>query len=413
MPDDAVFLRLIAATPADDAPRLVYADWLEERGDLHGAFIRIQCALAALADDDSRRPDLEQVERYLLAGHGAAWAREFAGRVSGWQFRRGFIDEITLSAAAFLEYGPDLLRGGLIRTVRLHDCGDFAGKLAGFPTLARVAGLDLCGNRLGNDAAGTLLRSPHLRQVQTLDLSFNSLSNSGVRALLDAGPWPRLRVLDLRGNERISGRGANLLAHTAALPALEQLDLRDNQIDDVGVWQLARTRTLLRLATLNLAGNPLGDTGVRALARGPLLPRLLARGPALDLRHTGTGPAGLQALVASGRLRPVTTLWLDGNGIGDAGLTALAVADLPHLRALHLAGNGISDEGIAVLAGSPLLNRLTLLDLADNCVTPGGVVTLLSSPYRHWRTVFELSGQRFLDSGSDLDAPIPLDFEDE
>ena len=28
------FLREIAANPDDDAPRLVYADWLEETGDL-------------------------------------------------------------------------------------------------------------------------------------------------------------------------------------------------------------------------------------------------------------------------------------------------------------------------------------------------------------------------------------------
>jgi uncharacterized protein (TIGR02996 family) len=385
---------MIAAAPADDAPRLVYADWLEERGDPRGSFIRIQCALAALTDDDLRRSDLQQVERYLLAGHAAAWAREFAGRVSGWQFRRGFVEEITLSAAAFLEYGSELLHGGLIRSVRLHDCGDFVVRLAGCRALARVIGLDLCGNRLGNDAADTLLRSPHVRDVQTLDLSFNSLSNRGVQALLDAGPWPRLRVLDLRGNERISGRGANLLAHTTALPVLQQLDLRDNQINDVGVWQLARTRTLSRLAALNLAGNPLGDTGVRALARGPLLPRLLAGAPVLDLRHTSTGLAGVQALVTSGRLRLVTALWLDGNGIGDAGLTALAATDLPDLHELHLAGNGITDEGVLALAGSPTLNQLALLDLTDNDITPAGVVTLLSSPYRHWRTVFELSDSR-------------------
>src|SRR5207237_6973185 len=104
--------------------------------------------------------------------------------------------------------------------------------------------------------------------------------------------------------------------------------------------------------------------------------------------------AGVRALLTSGRLRPVTALWLDGNGVGDAGLTALALADLPQLHELHLAGNGITDEGVLALAGSPALNRLALLDLTDNDITPAGVVTLLSSPYRHWRTVFELSDSR-------------------
>jgi uncharacterized protein (TIGR02996 family) len=33
MSDDEAFLRAILANPADDAPRLIYADWLDERGD--------------------------------------------------------------------------------------------------------------------------------------------------------------------------------------------------------------------------------------------------------------------------------------------------------------------------------------------------------------------------------------------
>jgi uncharacterized protein (TIGR02996 family) len=31
MTDDEAFVRAIVAAPADDAPRLVYADWLDER----------------------------------------------------------------------------------------------------------------------------------------------------------------------------------------------------------------------------------------------------------------------------------------------------------------------------------------------------------------------------------------------
>jgi uncharacterized protein (TIGR02996 family) len=38
--DDEAFLRSILDAPGDDAPRLVYADWLDERGDPRGAFVR-------------------------------------------------------------------------------------------------------------------------------------------------------------------------------------------------------------------------------------------------------------------------------------------------------------------------------------------------------------------------------------
>ncbi len=46
MTDEQAFLDAIGATPDDDMPRLVYADWLEERGFSDRAeYIRLQCFL--------------------------------------------------------------------------------------------------------------------------------------------------------------------------------------------------------------------------------------------------------------------------------------------------------------------------------------------------------------------------------
>jgi uncharacterized protein (TIGR02996 family) len=42
MPTDADFLAAVAANPADRLPRLVYADWLDERGDVRGELIRLE-----------------------------------------------------------------------------------------------------------------------------------------------------------------------------------------------------------------------------------------------------------------------------------------------------------------------------------------------------------------------------------
>jgi uncharacterized protein (TIGR02996 family) len=47
--DDEAFIRAIVAAPGDDAPRLVYADWLDERGDPRGTFLRSE------VDDAARR----------------------------------------------------------------------------------------------------------------------------------------------------------------------------------------------------------------------------------------------------------------------------------------------------------------------------------------------------------------------
>lgn len=42
MEDEAAFLRAIADQPEDDAPRLVYADWLEERNDPRAEYLRVE-----------------------------------------------------------------------------------------------------------------------------------------------------------------------------------------------------------------------------------------------------------------------------------------------------------------------------------------------------------------------------------
>lgn len=50
MNEEEALLAAIAAAPADALPRLVYADWLEERGDKRAEFIRLQHQLADVLD---------------------------------------------------------------------------------------------------------------------------------------------------------------------------------------------------------------------------------------------------------------------------------------------------------------------------------------------------------------------------
>jgi uncharacterized protein (TIGR02996 family) len=95
---DDVFVQAILSAPDDDTPRLTYADWLEEHGrPERAAFIRVECQLARLPDDDPRRPDLEARERQLLAEHGEEWAGPLRGLVDDWTFRRGFVEDVVFS----------------------------------------------------------------------------------------------------------------------------------------------------------------------------------------------------------------------------------------------------------------------------------------------------------------------------
>jgi uncharacterized protein (TIGR02996 family) len=51
MNHDEAFLQAIIENPDDESLRLIYADWLEERGDLRGEFLRVECLLRGLPEN--------------------------------------------------------------------------------------------------------------------------------------------------------------------------------------------------------------------------------------------------------------------------------------------------------------------------------------------------------------------------
>jgi uncharacterized protein (TIGR02996 family) len=66
MSEEAPFLRAIREQPDDDAPRLIYADWLEERGDPRGEYLRLWCRVLQ---------DLRRL-RELRPGVAPDWLRQ-------------------------------------------------------------------------------------------------------------------------------------------------------------------------------------------------------------------------------------------------------------------------------------------------------------------------------------------------
>ena len=85
MSDAPALLAAIRAAPDDDAPRLVYADWLDEHGQPERAeFIRLQCELARANDPSLRRREAE-----LLAAHHDAFAGPLLAPGFRFRFERG------------------------------------------------------------------------------------------------------------------------------------------------------------------------------------------------------------------------------------------------------------------------------------------------------------------------------------
>ncbi len=177
--DQAAFLAAIMANPDSDLERLIYADYLDERGDPRGEFIRVQCELAALIGDGSRcypcgwpfmmgegvgcepencsfRPSERSSEyagwhkrqthfhafrrrdrELLLAGHNyIQWAKAIppgfpcsillnvnpgmaaTGEEIGYRFHRGFVSEVFLSWANWLRSFRAILAACPIRNAK-------------------------------------------------------------------------------------------------------------------------------------------------------------------------------------------------------------------------------------------------------------------------------------------------------
>jgi uncharacterized protein (TIGR02996 family) len=82
-------LASIHECPRDQMRFLIYADWLEDRGDPLADFIRVQCQLEGMAADHPEYAALKKRERAALRGHADAW-RGFSARRNFWGgFRRG------------------------------------------------------------------------------------------------------------------------------------------------------------------------------------------------------------------------------------------------------------------------------------------------------------------------------------
>ncbi|MBL8794221.1 MAG: TIGR02996 domain-containing protein [Planctomycetia bacterium] len=313
----ADFMPAILADPDDDVPRLIYADWLEDRGDPYGAFIRVQCELADRNTPFLRREELEQQERALLAAHGAAWAAPLHGWVNHWKYRRGFPDELLLTAKAFVAHAHTVAQVAPASSLRLL----FAG-----PHLRRV------------------LECPALRAVRRLDLSDNYLGVEGARALAEA----------------------------QHLTALRELDLGLTGMDAAAVEILAQSLILSRVTWLRLAGRAGAPRDLRAnnvafaLTGSPHLAQL----GTVDLRHCHLTSPGAALLMTSRHLPNLHTLWLEGNYIDDEALLVVARSpQLGRLRVLGLGGNQITDIGIQALVESPHFTQLKRVTVTGNGVS--------------------------------------------
>jgi uncharacterized protein (TIGR02996 family) len=250
MSHDAPFLAQIAADPEVDAPRLIYADWLEEQQDERAEFIRVQCELAATPSPArlrvrglaevrgllQGRRRLAQREKQLLARYRGKWCGSIRGQSVNVIFRRGLVDELRISAAelaavaeGFPAYAP------VLRTLQVKPNGN-RGKLA--------------------QAIEALESLVWTAQLQELNVAYCDLHGCALARLLQLPCLGRLRSLDLGWNLSLGGLASDWLDGAWPLSELEVLDLRGIMLTRDAVELLIECPTLRRLRMLVISRQP-------------------------------------------------------------------------------------------------------------------------------------------------------------
>jgi uncharacterized protein (TIGR02996 family) len=243
---DDVGAKLLAAVferPDDDESRLVYADWLLERGDPRGELIQLQYKKleGELRGDDAKR------ERALLKSHAADWVGPLVLVAKDLRFARGFLDGCSV----------------LIKTDRQR-------AVIGDPHWATVRELTFAAESYDSVAEEpALLRDPGLRALEVLE-------NASARTLVEwlhEKPATAGRLRELRGM-RVSDAANDDFKDYGWSPEHELY-----QRSDLSHWRelcalAPRTLTRLALSPCIMGANWGVVTGYGWLHESPLGARL-------------------------------------------------------------------------------------------------------------------------------------------
>jgi len=346
MSDHDALLRAICENPADDLPRLVFADWLEENGQPDRAqFIRTEVDLYRRPEWDAERARYEHAARAESAWPDRRpWLGECPdGPVSGiaWSgepvVRRGFPWCVKAANLESLSYLWDHFADRWPVEQVDFETADHLLRLARTPILRRLTGLAFRGARLSARVVPAFANDPAVGHLEALTFWGGSLSPAGVTALLESPLFVNLAALGV--NDHATGVGLALLEGVEQYqpgPRFRALELRTARLGDDGFRLLAAAESLSGLTHLNLQGNHVNADRAGLLAESPTF-------------------AGLRVLL------------LAANPLGNAGAAALARPGcLPELRVLDLSFCQVGDDGVRAVLDSPLADRLVLLNLAGS-----------------------------------------------
>jgi uncharacterized protein (TIGR02996 family) len=425
-------LKGIAAAPHDDAPRLVYADWLDEYAAelpkkereataARAEIIRVQCELARLAEEDcdsrwvyeylnahslydaenvefrvdwseldpglARRLSLKVRDLRLSSAYGDGWRKNEVPAIEGLSFymNRGFWTDVTLSS-----------HGGSLR--------DILKVIRQQTDLVPLRSL-YCERELTAQESEQLVRSKWLAHLSVISggldrplftalgqspiaagikESFLQLADDSIALPFNRKGWSGLREFQVM----MHGEEGHLTSLKSLVRAKHLAKLQTISIDLDG-WAWLDTAHALaggvwqNLHRLNYEAFSVGLHQAKSLAKGRALKELryLLLGRSLD-------GDGATVVLKSPTFKNLVVVVLRGDDLGGLDGASLRNAKRPNLRVLDLPVASRAD--LLALAKSPITQNLHILQLGSD-ITDGAMKAFFSAMRMPQLTVLNLS----------------------
>jgi uncharacterized protein (TIGR02996 family) len=393
-------LRAIFRDSADDTPRLVFADFLDENGQPdRAALIRLQCDLARRKPTKAQLDDEKKLVAKVRKAHVDPLPQGYTAT-----FERGFLTMKAVSDYQLSDMNAlpnrfmDLFRGGWVEKVLLSSYGWFnpkqlalfcqAGVLDTSSHPVREEGLLVLAAEVDVGTEGARLSRVIVHPSD--EPMYRAFTSNDAKVRLPRTPRMNTAQGTQRAFAQLTSRQLGLLVRSGRLEGLETLSL-EGPIGDGGAAILANTEDLRLMRSLTLIHSQLSAEGARGLVALGLFPSLCE----LTLNRATTESDAFVAMVQGSGLACLTALTVLNEPLGERGVLALANAThFDRLETLRLQGTGATTKAITRLLTNDRFRSLIEVHLDEDDIRPTSAVRVVveASP----RPNLQLSSARLL-----------------
>ena len=385
MPESADLLAAVAAAPADDQPRLIYADWLDDRGEPdHATFVRDQIRLAQVPSWDPLAVRARHQRKETL-GIG----RPFYGTLPElplflkWHpekaFRRGFGTGVVVNQlSGLIEAGPHLFDLAPVDELWLGAASlDEWRSVARSPWLKNIRKVHLHFSQGLHEPIRCLAESPYSGNID--EIWFDTLATPAAGAVIEilaASPLARqLTGLHMR------------LVHTPSLPEviaalavgrfekLERFSMVQAGLGYEIAYDLPNLPFLSRLKNLDLSQNQIEDA----------IDVNMQYIPFDQLQSVAFNSCSLNSdsyfeLAEGSWLKNVKQIQLNDNFIMDSGIDDSTInSRFPNLESLHMSGNQFNSYGLSNITYYNWWSHYVEIDWSNNTASDVTAEVLINS----------------------------------